>query len=57
MASDQIAQIHLATDGHPLKTMSVCAQILLVVPGDEVSTAVVRQAIDAARAHPSWREP
>lgn len=56
IALDQIAQIQLATDGHPLKTMSVCAQILRVVPGDEVSTAVVRQAIDAARGHPSWRE-
>lgn len=52
----QIAQIYLATDGHPLRTMSVCAQCLLVVPGDEVTNATVTQAIASARSHPSWRE-
>jgi hypothetical protein len=55
IASAQIAQIDLETDGHPLKTMSVCAQCLVVVPGDEVTAATVRQAIAAAREHPSWR--
>jgi hypothetical protein len=52
----QIAQIYVATDGHPLRTMSVCAQTVRIVPGDEVTEAVVRQAIRAAKDHPSWRE-
>jgi len=52
----EIAQIYIATNGHPLRTMSVCAQALRIVPGDEVTEAVVRQAIQAAKDHPSWRE-
>ena len=44
------------SDGHPLKTMLICREILdWLLPGDNaVSEAAVKQAIGTARANPAW---
>lgn len=52
----QIAQAHVAANGHPLRMMSICAHALRVVRGDEITSSVMAQAIVAAKDHPSWKE-
>jgi 3D (Asp-Asp-Asp) domain-containing protein len=56
ISPEQIAQIYLATDGHPQLTMSVCAHTILWADDPEataITRAIVRRAITAAKKHPS----
>lgn len=52
----QITQAFVVADGHPLRMMSICAQSLRLVQGDEITQGVMAQAIVAAKDHPSWQE-
>jgi hypothetical protein len=56
ISPEQIAQIYLATDGHPQLTMSVCAHTIQWADRAEptvITPAIVRRAITAALKHPS----
>jgi hypothetical protein len=56
ISPEQIAQIYLATDGHPQLTMSVCAHTILWADDPEataITPAIVLRAITAAKKHPS----
>jgi hypothetical protein len=58
ISPDQIAQIYLATDGHPQLTMSICAHTIQWADSDgatAITPAIVRRAITAARRHPSFK--
>lgn len=51
-----IDQILAASDGHPQRTMRICAHVhQLAVSGPfQISDVLVAQAIATARSHPSW---
>lgn len=53
---EEIRAILAVSNGHPLKTMLICREILdWLLPGDNaVSEAAVKQAIGTARANPAW---
>jgi hypothetical protein len=55
MPREHIDDILEESNGHPLRTMSVCAQLQGIVrPGEEVHTAYVIEAVAAAKRQPSW---
>ncbi len=59
ITADEIGRILGATDGHPLRTMQVCRAALRTARQqalDQISAAVIDEAIAQAKAHPSWRE-
>ncbi len=54
IAPDVIRQILAITDGHPQRTMSICAHALACAGGQTVDTAVVKLAHARAKTQPSW---
>jgi ATPase family associated with various cellular activities (AAA) len=53
---EQIEHIVTASNGHPQRTMRVCAHVQQLADGEhfEISEVLVGQAIARAREHPSW---
>jgi uncharacterized protein len=49
-----IRQILAITDGHPQRTMSICAHALASASGQTIDEAVVKLAHARARTQPSW---
>jgi hypothetical protein len=58
IAREQIQMILAVSDGHPLKTMLICREILdWLLPGDdEISDVAVRRAIITAGENPAWSQ-
>lgn len=55
MSRELILDVLGETKGHPLRTMTVCAQLQqLLQPGETVLPAFVIEAIAVARKQPSW---
>lgn len=52
--SDQLHQIVLGSEGHPLRTMLICAHALDWLEEGRVSAETVRRAVANAERHPSW---
>ncbi len=55
---DRVTQILKASNGHPQRTMRVCAQVRQLAEAGryEISDVLVDQSIEAARKHPSWSD-
>jgi hypothetical protein len=55
---ERIEQILAVTNGHPARTMRVCAHVRELADGQpvEVTDVLVEQAIRAASRHPSWSD-
>jgi len=55
---DHVAQILAASEGHPQRTMRVCAHVAQLADGEllEVSDVVIGVAVENARRHPSWSD-
>jgi hypothetical protein len=49
-----IRQILAITEGHPQRTMAICAQAVACGPAVAVDTAIIRLAHKRAKAQPSW---
>jgi hypothetical protein len=56
IAPERIDQILEVTDGHPARTMRVCAHVRELAEDQpfEITDVLVRRAIEIARKHPSW---
>lgn len=55
---DHIVQILKASDGHPQRTMRICAHIQHLADGDlfEITEVLITKAIATAQSHPSWSD-
>lgn len=51
-----IRQILAITDGHPQRTMAICAHAQAIATGPTIDAAIIRLAHDRARAQPSWNQ-
>lgn len=54
IAPQTIREILAVTDGHPQRTMALCAHAQAIATGQTVDTAIVKLAHMRAKAQPSW---
>jgi hypothetical protein len=52
--SAQLHQILFYSEGHPLRTMLICAHMLDWLDGSRASVDTVTRAVEDAQRHPSW---
>jgi hypothetical protein len=52
--SEQLHQILYYSEGHPLRTMLICAHALDWLEDERISAETIRRAIASAERHPSW---
>lgn len=55
--TDQLQRIVFYSEGHPLRTMLICAHTLDWLVQDTVTVDTVERAINDAERHPSWSLP
>ena len=51
-----IREILAITDGHPQRTMAICAHAQAIATESTVDNAIIKLAHDRARAQPSWNQ-